>query len=145
MTCSCGIRTAWQAALTAALLALLSGCAERPPKAGDTKPAGAVELTADGFGEAIADGVALVDFWAEWCPPCRKQGPIVEKLAAEYQGRALIGKVDLDEARDLAVELGVEAIPTLILFKDGEEIQRVVGLTLEKDLRSLLEEALGGD
>ena len=145
MTCSGGVRTTWPAALTAAFFVLLSGCAERPGKAGDTKPADAVKLTADGFGEATADGVALVDFWAAWCPPCRKQGPIVEKLAADYQGRALIGKMNLDEARDLAGELGVKAIPTLILFKDGEEIQRVVGLTSEKDLRALLEEALGGE
>ncbi len=142
MTCSGGVRTAGPAALSAAFFVLLSGCAERPSKAADTKPAGAVELTADGFGEATADGVALVDFWAEWCPPCRKQGPIIDKLAADYRGRALVGKVNVDEARDLAGEFEVEAIPTLIIF---EEIQRVVGLAQEEDLRALLEEALGGD
>lgn len=145
MTCSGGVRTAWPAALSVALLTLLSGCAGRPPKTGDTKPAGAVKLTSGGFDEATAGRVALVDFWAEWCPPCKMQGPIVEKLAADYQGRALVGKVNFDEERELVVRFRIEGIPSLILLKDGEEIRRVVGLISEKDLRSLLEEALGGD
>ncbi len=143
MTCSGGVWTAWPAALAATFFVLLSGCAERPPKAVDTKPAGAVKLTADGFDEATAGGVALVDFWAEWCLPCRKQGPIVDKLAVEYQGRALVGKVNADEERELVARFGIGGIPSLILLKDGEESRRVVGLISEEDLRFLLEEALG--
>lgn len=137
MTRSHKRRTVGLVAAAAALVLLAAGCARAPER-----PA-AVTLTAASFDEAISEGVALVDFWAAWCPPCKEQGPIVEKLASAYAGRALIGKVDVDKEVGLAARFSVKSIPTLILFKDGDEAQRLVGLKLEKDLRAVLDKALG--
>jgi len=69
----------------------------------------------------------LVDFWAPWCGPCRMVGPVVEEIAEEYAGRLKVGKVNVDENRDLATRYGIMSIPTLIVFKNGKEIQRIVG------------------
>ena len=71
--------------------------------------------------------VALVDFWATWCGPCRMVGPVIEKLGDEYAGRANIGKVDVDEQGELAAKFGVMSIPTVVLFVDGKEVERRVG------------------
>src|SRR5216117_2995892 len=70
----------------------------------------------------------LVDFWAEWCSPCRAVAPILDELASEYDGRVKIGKVNIDEAQALAAQYGVRAIPTLLVFKDGEVSDQIVGL-----------------
>ena len=79
----------------------------------------------------------LVDFWATWCGPCMRQAPIVEELAAEGYS---VGKVDVDQQPDLAGQYGVMSIPTLIVFKGGKEVHRVVGLTAKNDLKRLLDE-----
>ena len=71
--------------------------------------------------------VALVDFWATWCGPCRMVGPVIEQLAQDYDGKAVVGKVDVDEQGELAMRYGVMSIPTVIFFKDGKEIHREVG------------------
>ncbi|ABW68873.1 thioredoxin [Desulfosudis oleivorans] len=83
------------------------------------------------FQEAIQQGVALIDFNAAWCAPCRAQAPIIEKIAAELQGKALVAEANVDDNIDSAKEYGIQSIPTLILFKDGKEIQRFVGLQPE--------------
>jgi len=72
--------------------------------------------------------VAMVDFWAEWCGPCKMLSPAIEELAAQYEGRALVGKVNVDEEPDLARRFGVMSIPTVVFLKDGREVGRKVGL-----------------
>ncbi len=86
------------------------------------------ELTQADFEATIGSGVTLVDFWAPWCGPCRMQGPILEEVAASLDGEASIAKVNVDDHAELAGPLGVQSIPTLILFKDGQEVQRFVGV-----------------
>ncbi len=98
------------------------------------------DLDADGFDDAIADGIVLVDFWATWCPPCRIQNPILEELAEEVYHLADIAKVDVDDHGSIARRFGVRSIPTLILFKDGEEVERFVGVQQKGTLRAAIEE-----
>jgi len=103
----------------------------------------AVAVTDANFAELTGKGVALVDFWAERCPPCRLQGPIVEKLAGQFDGRATIGKLDVDSNHEAPTEFGLMYIPTLIVFKDGKELKRFTGLQQEAALAAELEVALG--
>jgi len=91
----------------------------------DTK---ATELSESQFDAAIANGVTLVDFWAPWCGPCGMQGPILKEVAESVDGQAKIAKVNVDEAGGVAGRFGVQAIPTLLLFKDGNEVRRFVGV-----------------
>lgn len=99
-------------------------------------------FTDNNFSEATAAGVTLVDFWAPWCGPCKAQGPIVEKLAENYENKARIGKMNVDESKQVAQTLGIRAIPTLIVFKDGKEVQRFTGLQNEDNLTSAIDGAL---
>ncbi len=85
-----------------------------------------IELTAENFNIA-KEGVALVDFWAPWCGPCRMLAPVIDELAEEFDGKAKICKVNTDEVQDLAVEYGVRSIPTLLFFKDGEIKETLIG------------------
>ena len=86
-----------------------------------------LHLTADNFDEVISSGTVLVDFWADWCMPCKMVAPIIDELAAEYEGAVTIAKVDCDAEQGLAQRYSVMSIPTVILFKDGLESQRIVG------------------
>ncbi len=86
-----------------------------------------IELTAENFKETIAEGVALVDFWAPWCGPCRMIAPVIEELAEEYDGKAKICKVNTDEQPSIAGEYGIRSIPTILFFKDGELVDQMVG------------------
>jgi thioredoxin 1 len=86
---------------------------------------------------------ALVDFWAPWCGPCRMVAPIVEDLAREYNGRAMVAKINTDENVQVAGQLGIMGIPTLIIFKDGQEVERVVGYAPRGALEAKLKAQLG--
>lgn len=101
----------------------------------------AVHLTKADFGEKIKTGVALVDFWAEWCGPCKMAGPIIDELSTDYAGKILVGKIDVDAEGELAQKFGVMSIPTVILFKDGVEIGRQVGFAGKQGYLDLLKKA----
>jgi thioredoxin 1 len=102
----------------------------------------ALKITDQSFDGVVAKGVSVVDFWAEWCMPCRIQGPIVEKVAKKMAGRVNVCKLDVDENPASAQRYGVAGIPSLIFFKDGEEAARLIGVqnegTIVKTLESLL-------
>jgi thioredoxin 1 len=93
-----------------------------------------VNLTTSNFEESTSNGVSLVDFWAPWCGPCRMQGPIVESLAKRVGDKATIAKCNVDESQDLAMKFGVQSIPTLVVLKDGQPVQKFVGLQSEEAL-----------
>ncbi len=93
-----------------------------------------VELNDANFEEKIKTGIVLVDFWAPWCGPCRSQVPIIEALAEKVEGKAVVAKLNVEEAANAAGKFGVMSIPTLIVFKDGEEAQRFVGVQSEETL-----------
>ena len=85
-------------------------------------------LTSANFDEAISNGTILVDFWAGWCNPCKMVAPIIEELAAENEGLISVGKVDVDDEKSLAVRFEINSIPTIIIFKDGVELKRLIGV-----------------
>ena len=94
------------------------------------------------FKNSISNGVTLVDFNAPWCGPCRAQEPIIHELSQQFTGKATIAEMNIDENQETAVKLGIQSIPTLALFKDGNEIRRFVGLQSAKTLSSAIEENL---
>lgn len=102
----------------------------------------AVVMTKENFSQSIESGVTLVDFWAPWCGPCKMQLPIVEELATELQGQATIGKINVDEQPELASQFGVMSIPTLILFKDGQPVDKLVGLQSKDALKNKIQNNL---
>ncbi|WP_256759216.1 thioredoxin [Cohnella sp. WQ 127256] len=99
----------------------------------------AVVVTKDNFTENVAQGVSLLDFWAPWCGPCKMQLPIVEELSEELKGTATIAKVNVDEEPELASQFGVMSIPTLILFKDGQPVDKLVGLQSKDSLKAKIQ------
>lgn len=103
------------------------------------------EFTDANFDDEVlgADEPVLVDFWAEWCMPCRMLAPTIDQIASDYQGRVKVGKVDTDSNRDVSVRYGITAIPTIILFKGGSVAQKFVGLTKKEEFAKALDSALG--
>lgn len=102
-----------------------------------------LEITDSNFNDVISKNkTVLVDFWAEWCGPCRIIGPIIEELANEYEGKAIIGKLDVDSNQESSVKYGVRSIPTILTFKDGEIVDRQVGAVPKKTLTNVIDSQL---
>jgi thioredoxin 1 len=99
-------------------------------------------LTDADFDSSVSQGVVLVDFWAEWCAPCRRIAPIVDELAEQYDGRLTVAKVNVDENPETPVRFMVRGIPTLLLFKDGDLKETVVGMAQRDDLTRLIDKHL---
>jgi thioredoxin 1 len=91
-----------------------------------------------------SDTPVLVDFWAEWCMPCRMLTPTIEKIAKDYAGKVKVGKLDTDANRDVAIKYSISAIPTVILFRNGEVAQKFVGLRQERDFKEALDAKAAG-
>jgi thioredoxin len=98
-------------------------------------------LDDNNFENAIAKGVSLIDFYADWCGPCKMITPIIEELSHEYAGKATIAKVDVEQSQVVASKYKVTSIPTIILFVDGQEVKRVVGVRDKKTFQTMLNAA----
>jgi thioredoxin 1 len=101
-----------------------------------------IELTGADYKATIAEGVSLVDFWAPWCGPCRMIAPVIEELAADYEGKAKICKVNTDEEQELGQKLGIRSIPTIMFFKDGKMVDQVVGAQSKQALADKIDALL---
>ena len=99
-----------------------------------------IHLTNEAFDKATASGLAMVDFWATWCGPCKMLSPVIDGLADRYEGKVLVGKVNTDENLQLAMARKIDAIPALLLFKNGQEVSRSVGYRPAAELEAWLRE-----
>jgi len=104
----------------------------------------ALEITDATFDEVVlkSNKPVVVDFWAAWCGPCRMVGPIIDEVSSEYEGKAVVGKVDVDTNQEFAAKYGVRNIPTVLVFKDGEIINRQVGVSSKKVYTDAIDAAL---
>jgi thioredoxin 1 len=103
-----------------------------------------VVLTKENFEQEVlkSDKPVLVDFWAQWCGPCRAVAPIIDELASEYEGRAKVCKLNVDEQGEIASQYGIMSIPTVILFKDGQAVEKIIGARAKVDFVNMLDAIL---
>ena len=103
-----------------------------------------VTLSEANFSEQVLKSTTpvLVDFWAEWCGPCKMIAPVLDELATEYDGKVKIGKVNIDEFQQIAINYGIQSIPTLLFFKDGQVADQVVGMRSKRDLKTSFDRVL---
>jgi thioredoxin 1 len=101
----------------------------------------ALEITSNNFEELVLknDKPVLIDFWAEWCGPCRMVGPVIDELSNDYEGKAIVGKVNVDNEQEISSRFGIRNIPTILFFKNGEVVDKNVGLSPKKDLARKLD------
>ena len=105
-----------------------------------------VQLNDANFSDSVEKetGPILVDFWAEWCMPCRALAPVIDELATEFQGKVRFAKVNVDECKDIPAKFGIRGIPTLILFNEGKKVNELVGNQPKDKIRTMLTKATGG-
>lgn len=102
-----------------------------------------VKLTRDNFDMLISsNSVALVDFWASWCGPCKMLGPVIEEVADDFAGKALVGKVNVDDCPELAEKFGIMTIPAVFIFKDGQVVDKMIGFRQKAQIAAVLERNL---
>ncbi|CAI2719209.1 thioredoxin [Nitrospina watsonii] len=103
-----------------------------------------VTVSDDEFDSSIlqSDKPALIDFWAEWCQPCKMLAPTVEELAGEYDGKVVVGKLNVDDNPQTATKYGIRGIPTLLFFKDGQVVQQLVGVKSKAEIQKVIDETL---
>ncbi|NDV77357.1 thioredoxin [Dysgonomonas sp. 511] len=107
-------------------------------KAKEGKPE-IVTLSASNYGSEVKNGIVLVDFWAAWCRPCRMLAPVLEEVAKDYSGTVRIGKLNVENYKKFASDMGIEALPTIIVYKNGKEVQRIKGLVKKEELVRVVE------
>jgi thioredoxin 1 len=97
-----------------------------------------IVLTTANFAEETGKGIVMVDFWATWCMPCKAMAPVIDEMAAQTKGKVIVGKVDVDANGELANKFGIQAIPTIIIFKDGQQVETLVGMQSKASLVNAL-------
>lgn len=137
-------RGAFIGALIGGLFAFSAGSSRSVPQVGQEHSSLMIGSTEDFEREVLsADKPVLVDFYADWCGPCRQLASTIEQLAEQYEGRAVVSKVNIDRHSELAARYGIQSIPTVLFFKDGQEVQRLVGIHPESTYASVLDELAG--